>query len=91
MTETAETEVEPTPTETVAPPSIPAELENVVNAGCPIIKGLARKTHLICACDGASYFRVNFHDRENANIVIKSAFVIVKEGKADVSWEVSGK
>jgi len=90
-TETAEAEVETMPVETVASNAIPEALAAVVNAGCPAVLGLTRKTNLLFACGNAAYFRVNFHDRENANIVKKSAFVVVSEGKADVSWEVSGK
>jgi len=90
-TETAESEVETTTAEQAAPNAIPEAVENVINAGCPTVQGLTRKTHLLLAAADASYFRVNFHDKENANAVSKSAFVVVLDGNADVAWEVSGK
>lgn len=89
-TETAESEVETATAEQAAPNAIPEAVENVINAGCPTVQGLTRKTHLLFAASSASYFRVNFHDKENANTVIKSAFVVIKDGAAVVEWEVSG-
>jgi hypothetical protein len=58
----------------------------LVAASLPEIPGLLRRITRLWDGRDVSYFRVNFHDPEHANYIVKSAFVAVRAGKAEV-WE----
>lgn len=56
--------------------------QQVVETAFPHVRGLDRRVAFLFEHGQSRFFRVNFHDPEKQNFVVRSHFVEVRDGKS---------